>query len=97
MCFTSVLCYLQVEACIGREVEVGGSYFATVVAIKDFGAFVELEGGLQGMVHISEISHNKVSTTILFVTSLVLNARGRFEEEMSCTRWLASRLNALEM
>ncbi|KAG6546742.1 hypothetical protein Mapa_011931 [Marchantia paleacea] len=59
-------CYDQtkemVEACIGREVEVGGSYFATVVAIKDFGAFVELDGGLQGMVHISEISHNKVAS-----------------------------------
>ncbi|KAL2612867.1 hypothetical protein R1flu_024559 [Riccia fluitans] len=59
-------CYDQtkemVEACIGREVEVGGSYFATVVAIKDFGAFVELEGGLQGMVHISEISHNKIQS-----------------------------------
>ncbi|CAM6101524.1 unnamed protein product [Calypogeia fissa] len=50
-----------VESCIGREVEVGGSYFATVVAIKDFGAFLELDGGHQGMVHISEISHNKVA------------------------------------
>jgi small subunit ribosomal protein S1 len=32
----------------------------TVTRIMDFGAFVELEAGIEGLVHISEIAHNRV-------------------------------------
>ncbi|GBG92529.1 hypothetical protein CBR_g55864 [Chara braunii] len=49
------------ESSCGKEVEVGGRYSATVVALKDFGAFVELAGGLRGLLHISELSHQKVA------------------------------------
>jgi polyribonucleotide nucleotidyltransferase len=57
---------------------VGGSYFATVVAIKDFGAFLELDGGHQGMVHISEISHNKVD--FCYESRFPHQVRGQFED-----------------
>lgn len=32
----------------------------TVVRLNDFGAFVELEPGVDGLVHISKISHNRI-------------------------------------
>jgi small subunit ribosomal protein S1 len=32
----------------------------TVVKLMDFGAFVELEPGVEGLVHISELSHKRV-------------------------------------
>jgi small subunit ribosomal protein S1 len=32
----------------------------TVTRVVDFGAFVELEPGLEGLVHISELSHQRV-------------------------------------
>jgi 4-hydroxy-3-methylbut-2-enyl diphosphate reductase len=31
-----------------------------VVRLNDFGAFVELEPGVDGLVHISKISHNRI-------------------------------------
>ena len=33
----------------------------TVVQIKEYGAFIELEPGLDGLVHISEINHKRVN------------------------------------
>ncbi len=33
-----------------------------VVKINDFGAFIELEPGIDGLVHISKISHNKINS-----------------------------------
>jgi len=50
----------MVEASVGKEVEVGGTYTARVLAIKDFGAFMELNGGYQGLLHISEIAHERI-------------------------------------
>jgi small subunit ribosomal protein S1 len=35
----------------------------TVAKIMDFGAFVELEPGVEGLVHISELSHKRVFRT----------------------------------
>lgn len=34
----------------------------TVTKLADFGAFVSLEAGIEGMVHISELAHGRVST-----------------------------------
>lgn len=34
----------------------------TVTKLVDFGAFVSLEAGIEGMVHISELAHGRVST-----------------------------------
>lgn len=48
------------EQTLGRDIEVGEKYEGTVTAVKDFGAFVELPGGITGLLHISEVSHEKV-------------------------------------
>ncbi|NLZ63275.1 MAG: polyribonucleotide nucleotidyltransferase, partial [Lentisphaerae bacterium] len=48
-----------VESCTG-EVEVGGIYNGVVKTVKDFGAFVEILPGQEGMVHISELSDARV-------------------------------------
>ena len=42
-----------------KELQVGEVYQATVVCIKDFGCFVEVPCGQQGLVHISELVNNK--------------------------------------
>lgn len=39
----------------------GTAHRGRVVKIMDFGAFVELEPGLEGLVHISELSHKRVA------------------------------------
>ncbi len=45
---------------ITREVEKGKIYEAKVVRIEDFGCFVELWPGCEGMVHISQLAHERV-------------------------------------
>ena len=42
------------------EPEVGATYKGTVKRITDFGAFVEILPGIDGLVHISELSHARV-------------------------------------
>ncbi|HLK43292.1 MAG TPA: polyribonucleotide nucleotidyltransferase, partial [Thermoleophilia bacterium] len=44
----------QIEA-MTREVEVGDEYVGKVVKITDFGAFVELRKGVDGLLHVSRI------------------------------------------
>ena len=43
-----------------EEPEVGRIYEGTVVSIKDFGAFVNILPGIDGMVHISQLSDKRV-------------------------------------
>jgi len=43
-----------------EEPEVGKVYTGTVVTIKDFGAFVNIMPGIDGMLHISRISEKRV-------------------------------------
>jgi len=43
------------------EAEVGGIYKGKVKTIKDFGAFVEILPGTDGLVHISELDHKRVA------------------------------------
>jgi polyribonucleotide nucleotidyltransferase len=48
---------------IGRlteEVEIGKVYMGTVRKIMDFGAFVEVLPGTDGLVHISQLAHHRV-------------------------------------
>ena len=45
---------------VGSKYEVGQIIEGKVVQIKDYGAFVELEAGLDGLVHISEIANRRV-------------------------------------
>ena len=43
-----------------EEPEVGRVYEGKVVSIKDFGAFVNILPGIDGMVHISQLSSERV-------------------------------------
>ncbi|TXG54690.1 hypothetical protein EZV62_019946 [Acer yangbiense] len=51
----------KIDFIIGREIEVGGIYKGIVTSVKEYGAFVEFNGGQQGLLHISELSHDLVS------------------------------------
>jgi polyribonucleotide nucleotidyltransferase len=45
---------------ICAEAEVGKTYHGTVKKIMDFGAFVEIIPGTDGLLHISEIAHDRI-------------------------------------
>ena len=45
---------------IVREVEVGKIYEAKVVKVEDFGCFVQLWPGCEGLVHVSQLSNERV-------------------------------------
>ena len=45
---------------VGTKYQIGGIITGKVVQIKEYGAFVELEAGLDGLVHISEIANKRV-------------------------------------
>ena len=51
----------QVEA-ITASVEVGRVYEGRVTSVKDFGAFIEILPGKDGLCHISELSDEYVSS-----------------------------------
>ncbi|CAO2046614.1 unnamed protein product [Urochloa humidicola] len=51
----------KVEFLVGREIEVGRTYKGIVSSVKEYGAFVEFNGGQQGLLHISELSHEPVA------------------------------------
>ncbi|KAF5479635.1 hypothetical protein F2P56_000442 [Juglans regia] len=51
----------KVDFIVGREIEIGGIYKGIVSSVKEYGAFVEFNGGQQGLLHISELSHEPVS------------------------------------
>ncbi|WP_438862589.1 polyribonucleotide nucleotidyltransferase [Neptunicella sp.] len=46
---------------VTAEVEVGKTYHGEVKRIVDFGAFVEVLPGKEGLVHISQIAHDRVN------------------------------------
>ena len=51
----------EVESLTG-EVEIGKIYKGIVKTVKEFGAFVEIMPGQEGMVHISELANYRVKT-----------------------------------
>ncbi|MBK9139215.1 MAG: polyribonucleotide nucleotidyltransferase [Verrucomicrobia bacterium] len=52
----------EIEA-ISAEIEIGKLYRGKVVTIKEFGAFVEVLPGKDGLVHISELANFRVKQT----------------------------------
>ncbi|MCK4524382.1 S1 RNA-binding domain-containing protein, partial [candidate division WOR-3 bacterium] len=45
---------------VTKEIEAGEIYDGKVVKITDFGAFIELLPGKDGMLHISKYSHERI-------------------------------------
>ena len=46
---------------IAREVEMGKSYTCRVVSVQEFGAFVELWPGCEGLIHVSQLDVKRVN------------------------------------
>ncbi len=63
-------------ASVAQRYEVGKEITGTVTNLTDFGIFVELEEGIEGLVHVSEISKEKIKTpTEKFKIGDVISAR----------------------
>ncbi|XP_052143755.1 polyribonucleotide nucleotidyltransferase 2, mitochondrial [Oryza glaberrima] len=83
----------KVEFLVGREIEVGRTYKGVVSSIKEYGAFVEFNGGQQGLLHISELSHEKVSKVsdvvsvgqVLSLTCIGQDLRGNIKLSLKAT------------
>jgi small subunit ribosomal protein S1 len=61
---------------VAERYEVGKEITGTITNLTDFGIFVELEEGIEGLVHVSEISKEKIKTPIgKFNVSDVITAK----------------------
>ncbi len=49
---------------VNERYEVGKEITGTITNLTDFGIFVELEEGIEGLVHVSEISKEKIKTPL---------------------------------
>jgi small subunit ribosomal protein S1 len=49
---------------IPHKYQVGTKVSGVVTNVTDFGVFVELEEGVEGLIHVSEISHEKIKTPV---------------------------------
>ncbi|HOG53649.1 MAG TPA: S1 RNA-binding domain-containing protein, partial [Bacillota bacterium] len=47
---------------VSVDLQEGAVYTGTVVKMMNFGAFVKLEGGAEGLVHVSQISDRRVQS-----------------------------------
>jgi small subunit ribosomal protein S1 len=62
-----------------RNYPIGSTVEGTITNVTDFGVFVQLEEGIEGLVHVSEISKDKVKTPVgMFnvndtLTAMVIN------------------------
>ena len=50
----------QMVRALASEVEIGTRYTGRVVSVRDFGCFVEMLPGLEGLVHVSELAEGYV-------------------------------------
>lgn len=50
----------MLRAEVRDKIEAGATLQGRIASLTEFGAFVDLGGGVQGLVHISEISHQRV-------------------------------------
>ena len=61
---------------VSERYSVGTEITGTVTNVTDFGIFVELEEGIEGLVHVSEITKEKINTPAgQFKVSDVINAK----------------------
>ncbi|KAG6398216.1 hypothetical protein SASPL_139671 [Salvia splendens] len=83
----------KIDFIVGREIEKGGVYKGIVTSIKEYGAFVEFNGGQQGLLHISELAHNPVSRVsdvvsvgqVLNLMCIGLDVRGNINLSLKAT------------
>ena len=72
----------MIEAIV-REVEVGKIYDAKVVKVEDFGCFVQLWPGCEGLVHVSQLAHErveKVEDVVKLGDEIIVKALGTYKK-----------------
>ena len=62
---------------IAKEIELNGIYVGTVSRIMNFGAFIDIGGGKEGLLHISKISDKRVNK-VEDVLHIVDNVKFKF-------------------
>ena len=75
----------EIISSMTREIEIGQTYQGRVVSTKEFGAFVEVFPGKDGLVHISELADFRVKRTedvakvgdIIWVKCIGIDDKGR--------------------
>ena len=75
----------EIIAGMTKEIEVGEAYHGRVVSIKEFGAFVEVLPGKDGLVHISELADFRVKNVedvvkvgdLVWVKCIGIDEKGR--------------------
>ncbi|CAA3005913.1 polyribonucleotide nucleotidyltransferase 2, mitochondrial [Olea europaea subsp. europaea] len=83
----------KIDLIVGREIEKGGIYKGVITSIKEYGAFVEFNGGQHGLLHISELSHEPVSRVtdvvsvgqVLSLMCIGLDVRGNVNLSLKAT------------
>jgi small subunit ribosomal protein S1 len=50
----------EVAAATAAQLQEGAEFEGEVVSLKPYGAFVDVGGGIQGLVHISQIGHSRI-------------------------------------
>ncbi|MEE4261461.1 MAG: 30S ribosomal protein S1 [Desulfobacteraceae bacterium] len=61
---------------VAERYQVGKEITGTITNLTDFGVFVELEEGIEGLVHVSEISKEKIKTPVgMYNIGEVITAR----------------------
>ncbi len=67
---------------VAQRYDIGKKITGTVTNITDFGVFIELEEGIEGLVHVSEISNEKIKTPVGkfnvgdVITARIMNING---------------------
>ena len=77
----------QIISGMTAEIEIGQIYQGRVVSIKDFGAFVEVLPGKDGLCHISELAETRVNKTedvvkvgeVIWVKCIGVDDKGRIK------------------
>ena len=67
---------------VRRSIVAGAVLTGRVTSVRDFGAFVDLGGGVQGLLHVSEMGWSRVSDT----TQVVAPGRGDHRQGAPCRR-----------
>ncbi len=52
---------VRIVRALTEEIEVGSVYRGRVISVKDFGAFIEILPGQEGLLHVSEMSYEYIS------------------------------------